>query len=234
MKLPDDLDGVFSGWDEQKKKYSADTLAVQRRTEEKDAMQARTCRARAVVTAKIVAARPATCASTKPIPPSSTLVVSFNVLKRHFARYTPELVEDVCGVPQKLISQSCRDLLERIRSGENRARSAMPSVGRSIPMACRSSAPRPSFNFCWATSDARAAAFWRCAAMPAFKAQPIFRLSTTFCPAIFRCRFGKVTADTLQRFHQATQSQARMVEQFRQIHRQPAEGLVWRAGHRRK
>jgi formate dehydrogenase major subunit len=34
----------------------------------------------------------------------------FQVVKRHYARYTPQLVEDVCGVPQELFLKVCETL----------------------------------------------------------------------------------------------------------------------------
>src|SRR5580693_2132967 len=42
----------------------------------------------------------------------------FQVLKRHFARYTPELVEQVCGIPRDLFTRVCRSLTDN--SGRDR------------------------------------------------------------------------------------------------------------------
>ena len=36
----------------------------------------------------------------------------FQILKRHFSRYTPELVEQICGVPQETFLEVCRTLAE--------------------------------------------------------------------------------------------------------------------------
>ena len=36
----------------------------------------------------------------------------FQVLKRHYARYTPEMVEEICGVPQDLFLKVCRALTD--------------------------------------------------------------------------------------------------------------------------
>ena len=49
------------------------------------------------------------------------------VLKRHFARYTPELVQQVCGVPPDAFGQVCEALTEN--SGPDRTTAFVYSVG---------------------------------------------------------------------------------------------------------
>ncbi len=51
----------------------------------------------------------------------------FQVLKRHYARYTPELVEQVCGVPQEQFLQVCADVTAN--SGRERTTAWVYSVG---------------------------------------------------------------------------------------------------------
>ena len=51
----------------------------------------------------------------------------FQVLKRHFARYTPEMVERVCGVPADLFGDVCRAWTEN--SGRERTAALVYSVG---------------------------------------------------------------------------------------------------------
>jgi formate dehydrogenase major subunit len=51
----------------------------------------------------------------------------FQVLKRHFARYTPEMVEQVCGVPPDLFGQVCRAWTAN--SGRERTTALVYSVG---------------------------------------------------------------------------------------------------------
>jgi formate dehydrogenase major subunit len=51
----------------------------------------------------------------------------FQVLKRHFARYTPEMVERVCGVPPELFAQVCRAWTEN--SGRDKTTALVYSVG---------------------------------------------------------------------------------------------------------
>jgi formate dehydrogenase major subunit len=51
----------------------------------------------------------------------------FNVLKRHYARYTPEVVERECGIPQDLFAQVC-DLVTA-NSGRERTMAFVYGVG---------------------------------------------------------------------------------------------------------
>ena len=49
------------------------------------------------------------------------------VLRRHYARYTPEMVEDVCGIPQETFFEVARSLVEN--SGPERTSSFAYAVG---------------------------------------------------------------------------------------------------------
>jgi formate dehydrogenase major subunit len=51
----------------------------------------------------------------------------FQVLKRHFARYTPELVEEVCGVPRDLFERVCGLVTDN--SGRDRTTAIAYAVG---------------------------------------------------------------------------------------------------------
>lgn len=51
----------------------------------------------------------------------------FQVLRRHYARYTPELVEEVCGVPPELFRQICDLVTEN--SGRDRTTAFAYAVG---------------------------------------------------------------------------------------------------------
>ncbi len=51
----------------------------------------------------------------------------FQVLKRHYARYTPEMVEQVCGVPRDLFRQVCELVTEN--SGRERTTAFAYAVG---------------------------------------------------------------------------------------------------------
>ena len=66
FQAADDLGGIFSGWDEQRQRYSQESWAYAGQDSDPSLQHPR-------------------CV--------------FQILKRHFARYTPQMVEDVCGVP---------------------------------------------------------------------------------------------------------------------------------------
>src|SRR5438309_2113486 len=51
----------------------------------------------------------------------------FQILKRHFSRYTPQVVEDVCGVPRDLFLQVAEALCAN--SGRERTSAFCYSVG---------------------------------------------------------------------------------------------------------
>lgn len=51
----------------------------------------------------------------------------FQVLKRHYARYTPEMVERICGVPQEQFRKVCEMLTEN--SGRDRTSAFVYAVG---------------------------------------------------------------------------------------------------------
>jgi formate dehydrogenase major subunit len=83
----EDLDGLFSGWDAEKKKYDPESWGYR---------VAAPGGGNAGGGAR--ATRPATPADASLQDPRCV----FQVLKRHFARYTPEMVERGCGVPREV------------------------------------------------------------------------------------------------------------------------------------
>ena len=123
----------------------------------------------------------------------------FQLLKRHFARYTPEFVAETCGCSVEEFLESARRSA-RTRAASGRARSSTRSAGRSTPSASSSSAPPRSSSSCSATWAGRAAGSWRCAATRRSRARPTSRRSTTSCPATCRCRTSR-TYDGFDELH---------------------------------
>ncbi len=108
----------------------------------------------------------------------------YQILKRHFARYTPEMVErglrhrrrsSSCRSPRRSTANSGRERTTRVRA----TRWAGPSTRVGVAVHPR---PRRSCSCCWATSAGPAAASWRCAATPASRAPPTSRRCSTSCP----------------------------------------------------
>ena len=135
----EDLDGVFSGLDREYRFYDFDAWRYQGEEEvkaaagERDDPEAehRRIRRRMVRQAGRGEAHGSGGAAVHPRPDTDDTLQDprcvFQVLKRHFARYTPELVEQVCGVPQDLFAEVCRLVTDN--SGRDRTTAFVYSLG---------------------------------------------------------------------------------------------------------
>jgi formate dehydrogenase major subunit len=92
----EDLDGMFSGWDEGSGQYSAESWAYAGAT--KPAREPRS-EAEKGGHAKDRGGESIGAVSPERDPSLQHPRTVFQILRRHFARYTPAMVEDVCGVP---------------------------------------------------------------------------------------------------------------------------------------
>jgi formate dehydrogenase major subunit len=100
FKDAEELGGVFSGWNEKEKKYDSTTWLYEQQSE-KEPRQA----AGAVPTAGGHGQRGGEAGKPNIFVKDETMQnprCVFQVLKRHFARYTPEMVEQYCGVPRDI------------------------------------------------------------------------------------------------------------------------------------
>lgn len=130
-----ELGGVFSGWDEGERRYDPRSWeyegtrrvvrwGVGRDTEEVEQTRIgdlTTAQARGLRTGRVVSGPP---------PVDATLEhprCVFQVLKRHFAAYTPERVERACGVPAEVLAEVAETLLEN--SGRERTTAIAYAVG---------------------------------------------------------------------------------------------------------
>jgi formate dehydrogenase major subunit len=93
----EDLGGVFSGWDEQKKEYKMDTWAYAGAAE-----KGSTGGSAGGGHAKDRGGEQIDEATYEQDLTLQNPRCVYQVLKRHFSRYTPRMVEEVCGVPEKL------------------------------------------------------------------------------------------------------------------------------------
>ena len=100
MRLPDDLGGIFSGWDEKEKKYSPETWIYKGSPEKGDASTPGHSKAGGGH-GKDRGGEAGDLAEHDTDPTLQHPRCVFNVLKDHFSRYTPEMVERICGVPQE-------------------------------------------------------------------------------------------------------------------------------------
>ena len=113
----EDLDGLFSGWDDEKHTYDPTSWAY-----EGDVPSRRPARG---VHQRADSARTAQRGALDPTLQHPRCV--FQILKRHFARYTPEMVEEVCGVPRELFLAVAETLCDN--SGRERTSAFCYAVG---------------------------------------------------------------------------------------------------------
>jgi len=178
----EDVEGLFSGWDPKKGKYETDSWQY------------------AGMEAKGSAGQPPKgeqaghggggthLSSGEPPEEDETLQhpnCVFQILKRHYARYTPEFVAKTCGCSVEDFLYVAQKLCEN--SGRERTSAFAYAVGwtqhtfgvQMIRAACVSSC-------CSGTSAVPAAGSWRSAGTRRSRARPTSRRSTTPCPAICR------------------------------------------------
>ena len=133
----EDLDGVFSGLNREHRYYDFDTWRYQGEDvvkpaggEHLDPDEQRRIRGQ-LRRAGRGEAHGSGGAAAHPTPDTDDTLQHprcvFQVLKRHFARYTPEMVEQVCGVPRDLFAQVCQ--LITGNSGRDRTTAFVYSLG---------------------------------------------------------------------------------------------------------
>jgi formate dehydrogenase major subunit len=129
----EDLDGVFSGLDREDRVYDPESWRYQGDEEMRAASGQRGVgrSSREVRRAGRGEAHGSGGAAAHPEPDTDESLQHprcvFQVLKRHFARYTPELVAEICGVPEELFAQVARLTTEN--SGRERTTAFVYSVG---------------------------------------------------------------------------------------------------------
>jgi formate dehydrogenase major subunit len=134
----EDLDGVFSGLDAEHRSYDNASwqyqgMEVQAAAGQRDAeYDRRTGRGRSVSEAARGEAHGSGGADIGEGEPERDETMThprcvFQVLNRHYARYTPEMVERICGVPQDLFRQVCELVTQN--SGRDRTTAFAYAVG---------------------------------------------------------------------------------------------------------
>jgi len=121
----EDLDGLFQGWNEEEGRYDLSTWQYEGVVGVVPAAGHKELVAEPGAGRSRPAARKAIAAATDPTLQHPRCV--FQILRRHFARYTPEMVESICGTPQALFLQVAEALCEN--SGRERTSAFCYSVG---------------------------------------------------------------------------------------------------------
>ncbi|SCE02342.1 formate dehydrogenase major subunit [Streptomyces sp. DvalAA-14] len=123
----EDLDGLFGGYDARTAAYDASVWAYEScPTEEQPGRRSK----EQSHGYSHGASGPVMEGSAQDIAADPTLEhprCVFQVLKRHFSRYTPDMVERICGVPQDLFAEVCRAWTSN--SGRERTAGLVYSVG---------------------------------------------------------------------------------------------------------
>jgi formate dehydrogenase major subunit len=119
FKDTEDLAGDFSGMSADGKKYDNATWAYQR--EKSPSSAVREARSFSDLLLQRVPGRP------KTDPTLSDPQTVFRILERHYARYTPEMVEKVCGCPKEKFLAVAKTLLAN--SGRDRTSNITYAVG---------------------------------------------------------------------------------------------------------
>lgn len=123
----EDLDGLFSGYDPRTASYDASSWSYESiEVEQRPGQRAKEESA----PYQHGASGPDVEGCANEIAADPTLEhprCVFQVLKRHFARYTPEMVEQICGVPQNLFLDVCHAWTAH--SGRERTAALVYSVG---------------------------------------------------------------------------------------------------------
>src|SRR2546423_13789071 len=122
----EDLDGFFSGWDAEKGQYDVSTWLYAG----EDLHAARGSPTTAAGGELLGAGGGSGLSEPEPPRRDPTLThprCVFQLLKRHFSRYTPEMVEEICGVPRALFLEVARTLCDN--SGRERTGAFCYAVG---------------------------------------------------------------------------------------------------------
>ncbi len=122
----EDLDGLFSGFDPDKRGY--DIASWQYQGQELDSARHDTAMQRATASGlQHESHGPGVAATTERDETLQHPHCVYQLLKRHFSRYTPEMVEAVCGVPREKFEEVCRAWTDN--SGQERTTALVYAVG---------------------------------------------------------------------------------------------------------
>ena len=190
----EDLDGLFSGFDPETRTY--DTESWQYDTQEDRTAAEREDQPMQRETASGLQHETHGTSVDGRVRRDETLQhpqCVYQVLKRHYARYTPEMVAETCGVSRGGLPRGLQGVDRATPTASGRPRWSTASAGPSTASACSTSAPARSSSCCWATWAVPAAGSWRCAATPASRGRPTSRRCSTSCRATSRCRTPRST-----------------------------------------
>ena len=124
FKDTEDLDGLFSGWDPERRAYDPRTWAYDKCTKKEGAHENLAMGGHAKDSGRTSCPEVASCDRDETLQHPRCV---YQVLKRHFARYTPELVERSCGVARDLFLRIAETFTSA--SGEEKTGSICYALG---------------------------------------------------------------------------------------------------------
>jgi len=122
FKDTEDLDGLFSGWEKKKGKYETRTWMYKDVDPEP---AGGTRESPAGKKGEPIQRNPIQAEHTDPTLQDPRCV--FQILKKHYARYTPEMVEEICGIPPRMFLRVAETLCRN--SGRERTGAFVYAVG---------------------------------------------------------------------------------------------------------
>lgn len=117
----EDLDGLFAGWSEQDGEYDFGKWMY------KDPLDTPPTEKRASHSGQAHSERAAMSRAGRHDPTLQDPKCVFQIVKRHFQRYTPEMVEEICGTPRALFLKIAKTLCDN--SGRDRTSAFCYAVG---------------------------------------------------------------------------------------------------------
>jgi formate dehydrogenase major subunit len=126
FKDTEDLDGLFSGWDPVKGAYSIDSWQYKDAPVSASAGDIERAGDRGMQQSHEGSGTAPGSAGHRDDTLQDPRCV-FQILKRHFSRYTPEMVEQICGIPEELFLKVAKTLCDN--SGRDRTSAFVYSVG---------------------------------------------------------------------------------------------------------
>ncbi len=117
----EDLDGLFSGWETENGRYNIESWQY------KDAEKGRAADSREMFTGEAFSERSTQHAAKHFDSTLQDPKCVFQILKRHFQRYTPEMVEEISGIPPETFEKVAKAICNN--SGRERTTAFCYSVG---------------------------------------------------------------------------------------------------------
>jgi formate dehydrogenase major subunit len=180
---PEQNDGLFSGFDADTGTYALDSWQY------KGKMVPSSISEHRVQTQEPSAGGDDASMTESPPPTDPTLQhphCVYQIMRRHYARYTPEMVEQVTGCPRETFLAIAATLARN--SGRERTGAICYAVGWTHHTTGVQIIRAAAIIQGLLGNIGRAAAFWRCAGMPASRAAPTSRRCTTCCRPTCRSR----------------------------------------------